>query len=282
MASGRQVADAIMGMGKILNFPDPGGSVPKRKRRMLGPKGNPALRDLRRRKAAEAKLQKTSKYAGLTRREEGLARDRQAQLNAKLEKSDLSSRTPEAQWQREGRNIRDLEQRPLGEPRLETKKAPTDLERKMDNPEAHHILELDFMDSIYNNASPRAQKKLNNKLATFLSLPSGDPDDVQYALKGGDSKANYVVLSKLLHTGKGVGIHQWLKKRGISLSNFKLPDNATDDQRMAMLEKLLTKLSEEGYFEELINRKFSPGKFETDKSAKMKTPQGLSFNSLMP
>jgi|TARA_E500000331_G_scaffold266838_1_gene258143 hypothetical protein len=281
MASGRQLADAIMGMGKILNFPDPGGSVPKRQRR-FGPQGNKSLRDFRRRKAAEVKLEKTSKYAGMTRREEGLAKDRQAQLNAKLEKSALSSRTPEAQWQREGRSIRDLEQRPLGEPRLDTKKAPTAMERTMDNPEAHHILELDFMDSIYNNASPRAKKKLDNKLATFLSLPSGDPNDVQYALKGGDSKANYVVFSKLLHTGKGVGIHQWLKKRGISLSNFKLPDNATDDQRMAMLEKLLTKLSKEGYFEELINRKFSPGKFETDKSAKMKTPQGLSFNSLMP
>ena len=241
-----------------------------------------AFERLKAEKARELKKQQSSQYAGLTREEKALAKDRQAQLATRYDEAKEGPLTDELAFSKGSRDFRELEQRPYGAERLKTQKAPTDKERLVKNPEAHHILELEFMDNIYRNATPRAQKKLNDKLGKFLSLSSGD---VQYKLQGGDTKSNYVVLAKLMHNSKKegqLGIHQWLKKRGISLNNFSLPDNATDEQRMNMLEKLLKTLSEEGYFDELVNRKYGPGEFKTDKTGRTITPQGLSTYSMIP
>ena len=274
-----QFANRLMGQadGGIPNFPP----TPKPRSRRQARLGD-AFQRLKAEKAKEAQKAQSSQYAGLSREEKAQAKVRQSQIAERLDKAKEGPLTPEAAFAKKSRSIRDLEQRPYGTKKLETTKAPTKQELLIENPESHHILELDFMDNIYRNATPRAKKKLDNKIANFLSLSSGD---VQYQLQGGDSKANYAVLAKLLHNSnqKGqLGIHQWLKKRGISLSNFKLPDNATDDQRMEMLDKLLTTLSKEGYFDELVNRKYGAGKFKTDDTGRTITPQGLSTYSMIP
>ena len=271
----------------VRNMDDVTGAVKKVKPRRsvqlpASKRGNKALRRFEAQKRKEARDAAQSPYAGLSRQEIGQAKNRQGQIAERLEKAAEGPLQPELAFSKKSRSIRDLEQRPYGAKKLDTVKAPNALELKIDQPESHHILELEFMDNIYRNASPRAKKKLDNKLASFLSLSSGD---VQYKLQGGNTKANYAVLSKLLHNSskKGqLGIHQWLDKRGINLRKFSLPDNATDDQRMAMLEKLLTTLSNEGYFDELINRKFAPGMFKTDETGKAIMPQGLDFYSIMP
>ena len=239
-------------------------------------RGNKALRRFEAQKRKEARQAQQEPYAGLSRSEIGQAKDRQGQISERLEKAAEGPLQPELAFSKKSRSIRDLEQRPYGEKKLDTIKAPTDIERTINQPEAHHILELEFMDNIYRNASPRAKKKLDSKLASYL------PD---FQLKGGNTKSNYIVLSKLMHNSSApgqLGIHQFLDRRGIQLSRYKLPDNASDDQRLEMLGKLLEDLSTSGYFDELINRKFAPGKFSTDETGKANTPQGLNFYSMVP
>jgi hypothetical protein len=271
-------ANRLMGEvdGGIKNIPP----APKpRSRRQL--RLGDSFQRLKAEKEKEAAKAAKSQYAGLTDRQKALAKDRQGQIADRLDKAKEGPLQPETAFAKKSRSIRDLEQRPYGAKKLETTKAPSETEQLVENPETHHILELEFMDNIYRNASPRAKQKLDDKLANYITYAGETP----YKLQGGDTKANYAVLSKLLHNSgkKGQeGIHQFLKKRGIKLSKYSLPDNATDDQRMQMLDKLLTDLAKAGYFDEIINRKFSPGKFETDDTAKMKTPQGLSFYSMMP
>ena len=83
-------------------------------------RGNKALRRFEAQKRKEARQAQQEPYAGLSRSEIAQAKDRQGQISNRLEKAAEGPLQPELAFSKKSRSIRDLEQRPYGEKKLDT------------------------------------------------------------------------------------------------------------------------------------------------------------------
>lgn len=271
---------SVMGMGvpkasRVLNeitsdyvsASKPRMPAPRPQRR--GPVGNKALRDFEKRKAKEAQQVQLPE---LTRQEAG-------ELEARRARTEYTEAgiTPDHR-----RQNKDLKQRDLSQPKrtMPLAKRQGQVMNKeqfeqsglpeTDYPQAHHGLGLDLFDPIFDGATPRDRKYIQQGVNEMVGLKFGDVDP------------NTFWLTLDQHIGTG-GIHNFLRKAGIK--SPKIPKNATADQRLKAAMNMIGELIDSGYFDELVSRTYMPktGNIQNNAKGQM-TSQGniTGMTSIIP